>query len=249
MAAASRLRSLLWPAVFAAIGCAILIGLGVWQVERLHWKEALLAEIDARIHAPPEPLPPPDVWPRLVPDDYEYRHVRATGVFEHDKETYVFRTGALRGAQTTAGFHVLTPLRLADGTHVLVNRGFVPQDRRDPATRRDGEIAGEVTVTGLMRAPEGRNWFTPSDDVAHRIWYARDPAAVAAALGIARLAPFAIDADAAPVPGGLPQGGATEIAIPNDHLSYALTWFGLAATLVGVFAAFAWRRLRETPAA
>jgi surfeit locus 1 family protein len=247
--AASRARSLLWPGVFAALGCALLIWLGVWQLERLRWKETLLAQIDARVNTAPEPLPPPDAWARLVPDDYEYRHVAAAGVFEHDKEAYVFRTGALHGETTSVGFHVLTPLRLANGTNVLVNRGFVPQDKRDPASRREGQIAGEVAVTGLMRAPEERNWFTPADDPANRIWYTRDAQAIASALNIPQVAPFVIDADDVPVPGGLPQGGATQIAIPNNHLSYALTWFGLAATLLGVFAAFAWRRLKDPSAA
>ena len=136
-------------------------------------------------------------------------------------------------------------MRLDDGNRIIVNRGFVPLDRREPVTRLDGQIRERVTVTGLMRAPEERNWFTPADDPAKRIWYTRDTPSIARALDIANVAPFAIDADEAPVPGGLPQGGATQINVPNNHLSYALTWYGLAATLAGVFGVFVWRRRRS----
>ena len=238
-------RSLLWPAAFALPVYAVLMGLGIWQLERLSWKEGVLAQIDDRTHAAPAAIPPASAWPGLKPDDYEYRRITVSGVFEHDRETYVFRgSGNLRGQPGAPGYHVLTPLLLPDGSRVLVNRGFAPQDRRDPATRRAGLLGGDMTVVGLMRSPDERNMFTPVDDPAKRIWYTRDPAAVATALGLGRLAPFVIDSDDTPVPGGLPQGGVTEIKIPNNHLSYAATWFGLAVTLVGVFGVFAWRRVR-----
>ena len=122
---------------------------------------------------------------------------------------------------------------------MLVNRGFVPLDRMDAATRREGQVAGIVTVTGLLRLPEERSWFTPADDPARGIWQERDPAAIAKAYGLARAAPFFIDADASPNPGGLPQGGETKLVFPNRHLEYAITWFGLAFALLAVFVAFA----------
>jgi surfeit locus 1 family protein len=125
---------------------------------------------------------------------------------------------------------------------VLVTRGFVPEDKRDPSTRAAGQIAGEVTITGLMRAPEPRNAFTPADDPARGAWFTRDTGLIAAHLQLERAAPFSVDADATPNPGGWPRGGATVIAIKNDHLSYALTWYGLAATLVAVLALVMWRR-------
>ena len=105
-------------------------------------------------------------------------------------------------------------------------------------------MQGTVTVTGLMREPEARNIFTPADDAAHNMWFTRDPAAIARVEGLDRAAPFTVDADVSAVPGGLPQGGETVLDIPNNHLSYALTWFGLALGLAGVFAVFAARRLR-----
>ena len=238
-------RSMLWPTLFALPTLALLVGLGVWQLERLSWKEGILAQIESRMHAAAQPAPTPPQWPGLNPDNYEYRHVSAQGRFENDRETYIFRAGgSLHGRPIEPGYHVLTPLLLADGHRILINRGFVPQDRKDPATRQAGHVDGEQTVTGLMRSPEDRNPFTPADDPAHRTWYTRDAAAVARALDLKGVAPFVIDADDAPVPGGLPQGGSTEISVPNNHLSYAVTWFGLALTLVGVFGVFGWRRVR-----
>ncbi len=224
----------------------ILIGLGVWQVERLAWKEKLIATIAERTTAPPVPLPPEAEWSRLQPGDYAYRHVVLSGTFEHDNEAHVFRPlMEAKGPAHGLGFLVLTPLRLASGAHVIVNRGFVPSDKADAATRHAGQFEGPVTVTGLMREPEPRNYFTPADEPARDLWFTRDPAAIAQVYQLDRPAPFTIDADASPVPGGLPQGGETVLDIPNNHLSYALTWFGLALGLAGVFAVYAARRLRS----
>jgi surfeit locus 1 family protein len=228
----------------ALIAFAILIALGTWQMRRLAWKEDLLAKIDTRMHAAPVPLPPEADWPRLNPDDYEYRHVVATGVFEHDKEALIFRASGPNEGVSQPGYVVMTPLRLPDGAHVLVARGFVPEARKDPATRREGQVAGEVTVTGLLRAPESRNVFTPADDPAKGLWFTRDPALVARHFGLARMAPFSIDADPGPIPGGWPKAGVTPVDIPNNHLSYALTWYGLAATLALFCLYLLWRGRR-----
>ena len=241
------LRGLLAPTIATLAALAILLGLGVWQIHRLAWKTELLATIAARTKAPPQPLPPEAEWSRLSASDYGYRHVTLSGTFDHAEEARVFRPLSredARGPFSGIGDLVLTPLRLDDGSVVLVNRGFVPQDRIDPATRADGQVAGRVTITGLMREPESRNLFTPADNPQAGTWFTRDPGAIAAHWGLERVAPFTVDADASSVPGGLPQGGETVLVIPNNHLSYALTWFGLAIGLCGVFVAFAWRRLR-----
>ena len=234
--------SLLAPTIAAVLALAVLVGLGVWQMRRLAWKTALLATIAERTTAPPAPLPPESDWARLNPDDYAYRHVSVSGAFEHDKEVRVFRPlGEARGHFSGLGYLILTPLRLPSGATVMVNRGFVPDSRSDPATRAGGQIEGPVTVTGLMREPESRNPFTPADDPKQRLWFTRDPQSIAAALGLPRVPPFAIDADASALPGGLPEGGETILSIPNNHLSYALTWFGLAIGLLAVYAAYVWR--------
>ena len=244
-----RLRSLLWPGLFTLLGLAILIGLGVWQLDRLAWKEGLIAEVSARAAAPPIPAPPEADWAKLAPDDYEYRHVRLEGVYEFARQVLVFRAlDDPRGRFGGPGYLVLTPLRLADGAYVIVNRGFVPQDQRDRFAVPADRASGEVATTGLMRSSESRTWFTPSDDPARGQWFTRDPAAIAATLKLARAAPFTIDADATGGPGDLPQGGETILAFPNNHLGYAFTWFGMALALAGVFCTYAVTRMRPAPA-
>lgn len=245
-----RLKDLFWPAIFTLAAGGILIGLGLWQLQRLHWKETLISRIDARSTMPPQPLPRQADWQSLEPDDYEYRHVEAEGTFEHDKEALVFHgPGFSRKGITAPGYLVLTPLRLASGATIIVNRGFVPEELKDQAKRLEGEIAGPVKITGLMRPPEPRNFFTPPDDPATGRYFTRDPALIAASFNLTGAAPFSIDADDLPMPGGWPKGGTTEVVIPNNHLSYALTWFGLAFGLFGVFGAFAWHKANglETP--
>lgn len=233
--------SLFWPAVFTCLAAAILVSLGVWQLQRLAWKKNLIAAIEARANAAPQPLPAIADWPNLRPGDYEYRHVTATGTFEHDKESLVFRaSGGTAGKEP--GYHVLTPLRLTSGGYVIVNRGFVPVDRKEQSSRPPGLIQGEIEVTGLMRQPEARNLFTPADDPAAGQYFTRDPGLIARHFNLAPAAPFSIDAGDTKLPGGWPKGGVTMRNLPNNHLSYALTWFCLALTLICVFAAFAWQR-------
>ncbi|MDH7797780.1 MULTISPECIES: SURF1 family protein [unclassified Beijerinckia] len=236
---AMRARSLLLPAVFALAAFAFLMSLGFWQLQRLAWKEGLLAQIAERLNAPPQPLP--SSWSSLSQAADEYRHVTVKGVFDHDKEAFVFRTAG--SGLGEAGFYVLTPLRLESGGSILVNRGFVPERLRDPAQRVADQVTGNVTLSGVLRWPEDRNMFTPSDDPAQHTWYTRDPPAIAKALGLNDAAVFSLDADPN-AQGAVLRGGATTVNIHNDHLSYAFTWFGLAVTLLVIFALVAWRRLR-----
>ncbi len=236
------LRSLAGAGAATAIGAALLIGLGVWQLHRLAWKEALLAEIYARAKASAESAPAPAEWPSLKPSDYEYRHVRVHGVFDYAHQALVFRAlGEPHGRYGGPGYLVMTPLKLDSGETVLVNRGFVPMDSK--AEAKNGP-AGPVEVTGLMRSSEDRTWFTPADDPAQGEWYTRDVEKIAAGLQIGPHAPFSIDEDAGADPAALPEGGETILAFPNNHLSYAIQWFGLAAALIGVFAAWAFPRLK-----
>ena len=239
-----RWHSLIWPGLAALVSLAILSTLGIWQLQRLAWKNDLTARIEARAYGEPSPLPPVSAWGRFSTKEDGYRRVRLTGTFLHDRETAVHGLMSASRGQPVQGFYILTPLRLPDGGEVVVNRGFVPTELRDPATRAAGQIPGEVTVTDLMRGPEERTAFVPENDPARERWFTRDVAAIAAARGLERAAPFIVDADATPVPGGWPRGGQTILRLPNNHLQYAMTWFGIAATLIGVFAAFAWRRLR-----
>jgi surfeit locus 1 family protein len=241
MLSALRARGLLWPAVMTLIGVVFLAALGNWQMRRLAWKEGLIAAIAERAHAAPTSLA--DAEQRG--GDVEYLRVKATGKLLNDRELdfYAF------DEQAGVGWHIVTPLQLADGSVVFVNRGFVPDELKDPAKRQEGRPAGDIEIVGLARKPETPGAFTPANDAGKNVWYWRDiPAMAAAAVpgDKARVAPFVIDAELEPrPPGGWPRGGVTRIELPNRHLEYALTWYGLAAALLGVFAAFAVTRWRQ----
>ena len=238
-----RRRSLVVPTLFMLAMCAFLVGLGVWQLQRLKWKEGLIREVSERTTRAPVAPPPEARWPALTRDALEYSHWQVTGTFDHAKEVRVFANlPDARGPARGVGYWIVTPLIRADGSTILVNRGFVPESFKDPASRAAGQVRGPVTVSGLARWTEDRNLFTPADDPATDNWFTRDIGEIAAAEHLTRVAPFIIDADAS-APGGLPQGGETILSFPNNHFQYALTWFGLAIGLVGVYATMVWRRL------
>jgi len=243
--ASETFRAVIRPAVITLIGVAILCGLGVWQLEREVWKEALLSAIAERVGAEPADFPPESAWATLTREHDEYRHVRLTGQFLNDKETHLQANLVRKGpGEGALGYDILTPLRQPDGSLVIINRGFVPLDKKDATTRADGQIEGETTIVGLMRFRQTHPWFVPADDPAKNVWFSRDPVLIAKAYGLAHVAPVIVDADASGGNAKYPIGGATLIDIPNDHLQYALTWFALAAALLAVFAVYARRRLR-----
>lgn len=234
------------PALTAAtaLGLAALIALGLWQLDRLRWKEALIAQVEQRVGAPPIPFDEA-VARAGAGEAMEYAPVTLAGVYAHDLEAHVF--GTLGGAP---GVYVFTPLD-APGPEgggrrfVYVNRGFVPQALRDPAARSEGAPTGEVTVTGLLRAAETppaiAGLFRPADQPGDNLWFARDPARLAAHHGI-QTPRWYIDSSGAENPGAWPKGGTTRVAFPNNHLDYALTWFGLALALLVIYAALSLRR-------
>jgi surfeit locus 1 family protein len=232
-------RGLLLPALLAF---AALIALGIWQIERKAWKEALIASLTERVAAPPQALPAAKDWAKLDRTSDEYRRVKFTASFDNAGEALVFAAAtAFRPDVTSPGYWVFTPARLADGGVIVVNRGFVPDARRDPKSRPQGQIAEPIEMTGALRWADDRHWFTPADDPARNLWFTRDPAAIAAAkdLDPKMVAPFYIEQEAPPPPGGLPQPGKLVVALPDNHLQYALTWFGLAAVLAIMFGAWA----------
>jgi surfeit locus 1 family protein len=209
---------------------AILCGLGFWQLERLQWKRALIAQVDGNMAAAPVSL---DEILAMDQKAAQYRHVTLHGRFDHAKEAYVFTTDA--GA---AVYHVLTPFTADDGRVLMVDRGEVPKDKLNPASRPAGNVEGETQVTGVWRTPDAPSSFTPPPDAQNRIWYARDLAGIAATHHLRLAAPVVVEADAAPNPGGWPKGGKTVVRFRNQHLSYAITWFGVGIVLLGVWLAY-----------
>lgn len=236
-------------ALFVILGLAalaILLGLGTWQVQRLHWKQELIATIDARIASAPQPLAA--IEARLAAaGDVDYWPVTLTGTFRHEGERHFFATH-----KGHSGYFVYTPLALDDGRLVFVNRGFVPFDFKNAATRGEGQVEGRQQIAGLARnrVDEKPNALMPDNDPAKNIFYWKDIDAMVASAGVGASSdylPFFVDADDAPNPGGLPVGGVTLVDMPNSHLQYAVTWYGLAAALAGVMGVWLWRRWR-TPA-
>jgi surfeit locus 1 family protein len=214
-------RSPLLPVLclFAAI---VFAALGVWQIERRAWKLDLIARVDARVRAPAVALRPASHWRSLERPGAEYLRVTTHGRFDHGSET---RVDAL--TERGPGYWVMTPLKTAEGT-ILVNRGFVPTERADPAARHAGHPDGDVPVAGLIRLTEPGGRFLRGNRPDQDRWFSRDVAAIARARGLGPVAPFFIDADATPNPGGFPVGGLTVVHFRNTHLIYALTWFALA---------------------
>ena len=244
--ATPRRRLPVLTGILVLIALAILISLGTWQVERLHWKEGLIADIAARQAASPVPLVDIEAM-AAAGGDIEYRKVTATGRYINNKERHFFATW--RG-QT--GYYIYTPLQLADGRYLFVNRGFVPYDNKEPEMRMQGQLTDQQSVAGLARArlPGKPSWVVPDNDIPKNIFYWKDLDVMASSVGLdkASVVPFFIDADDTPNPKGLPIGGVTEIDLPNNHLQYAFTWYGLAATLVVIVAVSRLRKRGNPPA-
>lgn len=222
----------LWVALALLAFCGF-VALGTWQVHRLHWKHDLIERVTQRVHAPPLAAPGQDRWQAVDAERNEYQRVRLTGTFLNQDETFVQATTELG-----AGFWVLTPLRLADGSLVLVNRGFVSPPHRDPAQRGLAPPQGEMTVTGLLRMSEPGGAFLRRNDPSQGRWYSRDVQAIGAALGLTPVAPFFVDEEAgagmprvgpaSSAPKVWPVPGLTVIDFRDNHLSYAITWYVLA---------------------
>ncbi|WP_249138252.1 SURF1 family protein [Phenylobacterium montanum] len=214
--------------------------LGAWQLQRLAWKLDLIARVAARTEAAPAPPPSPETWSGVTAKRDEYRHVRIAGTFDDRRQTLVQAVTALG-----PGYWVMTPLATADGYTVLVNRGFVPGPEQAPASAQPHPAA----VTGLLRISEPHGGFLRANAPAAGRWYSRDVAAIGQARGLRGLAPYFIDADATPNPGGWPRGGLTVVRFRNPHLAYAMTWFSLAAmvALWGAWPAIEAARRRRAP--
>lgn len=229
-------RPTFWPTVFTIPAVLVLLALGTWQLQRMQWKEAQITERVERTTSAPVPLPR---GADLAPEEraaIEYRRAVVTGTFLHDREMYL----AARSMRGNPGYQVVTPFRLAEpgsgAGHVLINRGWIPIDRKDPATRQPGLIEGEVAVDGIIRLEGRPGWMVPDNQPEDNIWFWVDLPAMAAYADLAGdVAPVYLDAGEAEIPGTYPLGGQTRIQLPNDHLQYALTWYSLAVALVVIY--------------
>ena len=215
-----------------------LLGLGTWQVYRMDWKAQLIEQVETRRQAPPVELAQLGDWPTIDAIEEQYTPILMTGTYRHDLERHLyFPLTQPQGPLGGQGNMVFTPLEVEADTYVLVNRGFVPDDLKDPATRRDAQYDGEVTVTGLLRQSEPTSYFSSPPDEERNVWFTRDVSLLTADLhaGGGTIAPFYVDASASMTPAsGVPQAGETRIVFSNNHLHYAITWYGLALALIGV---------------
>ena len=244
----ARFNWLIVPAVFTLAALAVLVSLGNWQVRRLAWKEDLIARASVRPNEPIQPLPSASEWAGFDVAAGEYRPFRLTGRFLNEKEALVFTSlPDPKGRFGGPGFWVVTPFLLSEGGTVFVNRGFAPQGREPPKERGESLGDGPTAIVGLMRPSETRGAFTPADRADENAFYARNVSDLASAKEISPpVAPFTIDLVASETPrGGLPQAGETRMAFTNNHLQYAIVWYGLAAVLLAVFAAYVRGQLRE----
>ena len=235
-----RHRSTFAKAMLTVVGIALFIGfisLGTWQVQRRAWKLELIARIDQRVHAQPVALPPVAMWPQVGKDSHEYLPVQAKG---HWLEGRSVLTQAV--TEAGAGFWLLTPLQQADGTQVLINRGFVPAEQRKDFAQRiaqapRGQGVEAVTVAGLLRLSEPKGGFMRENAPQEDRWHSRDVQAIAQAKQLPQAAPFFVDAGLptqAPVAADVwPRPGMTVIQFTNTHAVYALTWYGLALMVLG----------------
>jgi cytochrome oxidase assembly protein ShyY1 len=236
----SAQRGVLMPAAATALVMALLVGLGLWQLDRKVWKETLVSAMNQRLAAAPADLPSPEAWSGLTPDNSEFRRVRFRADFLPVRDTYAYVAGsALRNDIKGPGYFVFRPARLDNGRIVVVNRGYVPIDHTEQSA------AGPQEITGYLRFPEKGSSFTSASDAAGDTWFVRDQRAMAAKRGWGEVAPFYVDQETPMPASGLPRPSALTVNLRNDHFGYALTWFGLALTLAGVFTAWLIARWRQ----
>ena len=242
MSGLARSARLLWPSAFALVMFIVLIGLGTWQLERKTWKEGLIAALAERTSAEPVPLPTPERWSALDPESDEFRRVTFSATIASEREVLVYGSGSsVRPDVSGPGYWVFAPAELAGGAVVVVNRGFLPEGQQDPKTHMPP--AGHVDVIGALRWPEPRGWFVPNDDLARNLWFARDQLSMARAKGWGNVAPFYVELESST--GSLPRAGRLTPTLRNEHLQYALTWYGLAAVLAVMFALWLRSRRRD----
>jgi surfeit locus 1 family protein len=233
-------RSAAGLGIFTLLTLALLIGLGVWQLQRRTEKHTLIAQLTERLAAAPEALPPSARWSTLTPARDEFRRVRFSATYEQHPDAMVYSSGsAIRDDVSGPGTWALLPARLPGGETVVINTGFVQNTMQDRG-QQDRAVArlvtgAPVTLTGYIRFPESPGALTPRENIAKRLWFTRDTHGIARALGWGEVAPFYIDLETPAPESGIPKPGPLEVHLKDDHLQYAITWFGLAGAVVIAF--------------
>jgi surfeit locus 1 family protein len=231
-------RGLLVPVLATLCGVAVLLALGTWQVERKAWKEGLIATLNKRAAAAPAALPAPEQWGALTAENSEFLRVRLRADFRTD-DALVYTSGsALRDDVKAPGYFVFSAGRLPGGQTVVVNRGYV-KERSYPVG------SGLMEIVGYLRWPEQPSWFVSERDASSDVWHVRDHRAIARARGWNNVAPFYIEQESPIPPGGAPHPASLRPNLPNHHLQYALTWYGLALVLIAIFTVWVVDRLRQ----
>jgi len=234
-----RFRPRLVPGIFFLIALTILLALGTWQVKRLQWKNHLIETIASRVNLPTRPLPPLNTWKQLDLGQWIYRVVKARGKFDPEKQVHIFtQVGPEQGGYNVAGYWVVVPFYLECGGVVLVNRGFIPEKFKQQRLPPYPNTGGQQTIIGIVKTNQGRNYFTPENDYRNNIWFTRDIKAISSYFKLENAAPFLIALTKGNGTGPLPQPREAKVTLSNNHLGYAITWYGLAFTLIGVFVVF-----------
>lgn len=216
------------PLIMTIGAVALMCGLGVWQLQRLAWKDELIYRIETAKEKPPlESLP----HTKEELEKLAFHRVQLEGEYRNNQEFHL----AARYDHGVLGYHVLTPFQLADGRLVLLNRGWVPTAKKNPTTRQEGQIEGKVSVIAMVRTDRDRNWFTPQNQPGKNIWFAKDINEIND-YSKRELAPYALDVLYDTPPGGLPKPFDGNLTPRNDHLGYAITWFsiGLSCLIISL---------------
>ena len=225
-----RFRPAFWPTLMSVPAFLVLLALGTWQLDRLAWKEGVIRAFSERVDAEPLTVAPDG---RAI-SEIEFRRVRLAGRYLNDHEMFL----AGRTFNGRGGWDVLTPFQTADGAVVVVDRGWVPLDKKQRSTRPQSLIEGPTTVEGVIRRADVRNYFTPANEPDKNLWFSADVEAMARKAGIPQVRPYLVEGLRQPIPGGFPVGGEIRVALRNDHLQYAITWYALAVALVVIYVLF-----------
>lgn len=228
----------LWPTLMTIPAVIILLTLSFWQLNRYNWKVDLIDQLESRLSEAAVPMPEQNI----DPEKWAHRRVSIEGVFDHSKEIHLF-SHAEKGRK---GFQIITPFTQTNGAGViLVNRGFVPENRKEAKYRQEGQIEGPQALSGIIRKPWTKSYdFLPDNSAETNVWLYGDLDQMAAHLKL-DVVPVFVELDDLPVPGRFPLGGQTRVSVPNNHIEYFFTWLGLAGAMLAIYGLYGISRAKK----